>query len=97
MRRIVSSLLAMLLGVAAVGLSALPASAATAITAPTANPFSVPGNASGDPVAFTISASGFGANVSFLATDLNHRLTPFNGASSLVLSASIRPSPARLP
>ena len=65
MRRIVSVVVATLMCVAAVGLSAGTASAATAITSPTANPFSVPANGSGNPVAFTVSASGFaaGANV----------------------------------
>jgi hypothetical protein len=41
-----------------------PASAATSITAPTGNPFVVPGNAGGDPIPFTISASGFAAGSS---------------------------------
>ncbi|MGZ4799439.1 MAG: Calx-beta domain-containing protein [Acidimicrobiia bacterium] len=38
-----------------------PASAATSITAPTGNPFTVPGDVSGNPTPFTVSVAGFPA------------------------------------
>ena len=41
-----------------------PASAATVITAPTGNPFVVPGNAGGDPLPFTVTTTGFAADTS---------------------------------
>jgi Calx-beta domain len=48
--------------IATIGAGSGPASAATSITAPTANPFTVPGDAGGLPLPFTVSASGFAAS-----------------------------------
>ena len=64
MRRIVALFLALLVGGVGLTLAASSASAST-ITSPSANPFAVPGDAGGNPQAFTISATGFaaGANV----------------------------------
>ena len=55
---LVTVIIAGLLGTVASSPSAF---AATAITTPTGNPFIVPGNAAGQPVAFTVTASGFTA------------------------------------
>ncbi len=61
MRRIVALLLAVLCGGAALVLSPTSAFAAT-ITTPTGNPFVVPGDGAGNPLPFTISASGYTAD-----------------------------------
>jgi large repetitive protein len=64
-RRPVAALVVVCLGAIGVVSSIGPAFAATAITSPSSNPFSAPGDATGNPQAFTVSASGFapGANV----------------------------------
>ena len=58
MRRIVAILLTMVCGVAVLAFSPSPAFAAT-ITTPSGNPFTVPGDAGGNPVPFTVGASGY--------------------------------------
>jgi hypothetical protein len=60
-RRIVALFLTVLLGGIGLTLSASSAFGAT-ITSPAGNPFTVPGNAAGDPQPFTVSASGYTAD-----------------------------------
>lgn len=65
MRRFLCAALVVATGVAGLFVGVDPANAATSITAPTGNPFVVPGNAGGDPTPFTVTATGFpvGSNV----------------------------------
>lgn len=58
MRRLVGAALVVVTGAVGLYASATPAGAAT-ITAPTGNPFVVPGDVGGNPLKFTVSASGF--------------------------------------
>ena len=61
MRRLLCAALVVATSVAGLYVGMNPASAATSITAPTGNPYVVPGNAGGDPIPFTVTASGFAA------------------------------------
>ena len=65
MKRIVAAFVVVCLGVIGVVSSMGPAFAATAITSPSSNPYAAVGDGAGNPVPFTVSASGFapGANV----------------------------------
>lgn len=59
MRRLLCAALVVATTAAGLWVGVGPASAATSISAPTGNPFVVPGNAGGDPQPFTVSATGF--------------------------------------
>jgi hypothetical protein len=60
-RRLLCAALVVATSVAGLYVGMNPASAATSITAPTGNPYVVPGNAGGDPLPFNVAASGFAA------------------------------------